>query len=73
MSVGGRRINNLRFADDIDLLDGSMKELDELIKRLDETVFAFRPEMSSEKSNILTASGTFNDTDSPVAVSGKQL
>ena len=34
MSVGGRRINNLRFADDIDLLAGSMKELDKLTKRL---------------------------------------
>ena len=32
LSVGGRRINNLRFADDIDHLAGSMIELDELTK-----------------------------------------
>ena len=30
MSVGGRNISNLRFADDIDLMAGSRKELGEI-------------------------------------------
>ena len=74
MSVGGRHINNLRFADDIDLLAESMKELDELTKRLDETATAFGMEIRSEKSNILTTSGTFsNNTNPPITVRRKQL
>ena len=35
ISVGGRSISNLRFADDIDLLAGSTKELEDLTKNLD--------------------------------------
>jgi len=35
VSIGGRKIYNLRFADDIDLIAGSMVELSELTTRLD--------------------------------------
>ena len=73
VSVGGRPINNLRFADDINLSAGSMKEQDKFTKRLNETASAFKIEINSEKSNILTTSGTFTDTDPPITVSGKQL
>ena len=34
VSVGGRPVTNLRFADDIDGLAGSQAELAELIRRL---------------------------------------
>ena len=33
--TGGRRIKNLRYADDIVLLAGSEKELQEIVSRLD--------------------------------------
>lgn len=34
ISIGGRRINNLRYADDTTLLAGSAKELEDLIERV---------------------------------------
>jgi len=35
VSIGGRKISNLSFADDIDLLAGLMEELSDLTTRLD--------------------------------------
>ena len=37
ISIGGRNISNLRFADDIDLIAGSNTELQILTNRLAET------------------------------------
>ena len=37
ISIDGRNISNLRFADDIDLIAGSNKELQVLINRLAES------------------------------------
>ncbi len=37
VKVGGREINNSRFADDIDLITGSKEELKELKESLDKT------------------------------------
>ena len=37
VSVGGRNISNLRFADDVDLMAGSRKELVELTALVDTT------------------------------------
>ena len=37
VSIGARPLCNLRFADDIDLLDGSEEELQQLTERLDQT------------------------------------
>ena len=34
VSIGGRPVNNLRFADDIDLLAGNNAELQKLTKKL---------------------------------------
>ena len=52
VSVGGRNISNLRFADDIDLMAGSQKELRELTERVDTTSAAYGMEVSTEKSKI---------------------
>lgn len=41
VSIGGRIITNLRFADDIDGLAGSEAELAILVKNLDETSTKF--------------------------------
>ena len=37
VSIGGRNITNLRFADDIDGLAGREEELADLVERLDKT------------------------------------
>ena len=54
VSIGGRCVNNLRFADDIDGLAGSQEELAELIRRLDESCSAYGMEISAEKTKVMT-------------------
>ena len=48
VSIGGRTITNLRFADDIDGLAGKEEELKSLVDRLDKTSAAFGMEISAE-------------------------
>ena len=50
VSIGGRTISNLRFADDIDGLAGNEDELVNLVKRLDETSTRYGMEISAEKN-----------------------
>ena len=40
-SIGGRTITNLRFADDIDSLDGQEQELVKLVNHLEEDSIAY--------------------------------
>ena len=54
VSVGGRTITNLRFANDIDGLAGKEEELASLVDRLDKTSGAFGMEISAEKNKLMT-------------------
>lgn len=56
ISIGGRPICNLRFADDIDLMGKSEAELQDLTTRLEEVARAYGMEISAEKSKILVNS-----------------
>ena len=60
VSIGGRKVNNLRFADDIDLMGGSVQELQDLTDRLITSLGAYGMEVSSEKSKVManSANGT---------------
>jgi len=71
ISVGGRRISNLRFADDIDLIAGSRDELQELTNSLATNSSKFGMEVSTEKSKILINS---NNTDTAtITLNGEEL
>ena len=64
VSIGGRTVSNLRFADDIDGLAGSENELSELIRRLNDSCTSYGMEISAEKTKIMTnsqANGLTND------------
>ena len=50
VSIGGRTITKLRFADDIDGLAGKEEELASLVDRVDKTSAAFGMEISAEKT-----------------------
>ena len=50
VSIGGRTITNLRFADDIDGLAGEKEELANLVERLDKASTAYGMEISAEKT-----------------------
>ena len=72
--IGGRSINNLRFADDIDLIAGSMTELAELTEQLEKSASAFGMDISSEKSKIMVTPATNeNNTNIPITVNGSKL
>ncbi|KAG1653282.1 Spatacsin [Nymphon striatum] len=51
--IGGKRITNLRFADDIDLIGESEEELRELTTRLEHTTRTYCMEINGEKSKIM--------------------
>ena len=50
VSIGGRTITNLRFADDIDGLAGEEEELAKLVERLNKASTAYGMEISAEKT-----------------------
>ena len=54
VSIGGRTITNLRFADDIAGLAGEEEELASLVDRLDKASTAYGMEIRSEKTKLMT-------------------
>ena len=63
VSIGGRTITNLRFADDIDGLAGKEEERASLVDRLDKISAAFGMEISAEKSKLRTNNAIGISTD----------
>ena len=56
VSIGGRPLYNLRFADDVDLLGDSEEELQQLTERLEGKAADYGMEISFDKSNIFVNS-----------------
>ena len=54
VSIGGRTITNLRFADDIDGVAGDEEELANLVEHLDKASTAYGMEISAEKTKLMT-------------------
>ena len=71
VSIGGRTITNLRFADDIDGLAGGEKELANLVERLDRTSTAYGMQISAEKTKLMTNNTKGISAD--IRVSGEKL
>ena len=53
VSIGGRTITNLRFADDTDGLAGE-EELVNLVEHFDKASTAYGKEISAEKTKLMT-------------------
>ena len=53
ISIGGRKFNNLRFSDDIDLKSGSESELQTITDALEKTSTAYGMEINHDKCKIL--------------------
>ena len=60
ISIGGRNLSNLRFADDIDLIDGSNDELQTLTNKLSSSASRYGMQISAEKCKIMINSNTRN-------------
>ena len=54
VSIGGRTITNLRFADDIGCLAWEEEELVNLVERLDKASTAYGMQISAEKTTLIT-------------------
>ena len=71
VSIGGRNITNLRFADDIDGLAGTSQELKDLVHRLDQASTKFGMEISAEKTKLM--SNKEGDLRDDVQINGQRL
>lgn len=54
VSIGGRTITNLRFADDIVGLAGKEEELANLVERLDKISTSYGMQINAEKTKLMT-------------------
>ena len=70
VSIGGRNITNLRFADDIALAEEE-QELEALVESLDKTCTRLKMEISAEKIKLMTNSA--NGIQREIKVKGQKL
>ena len=71
VSIGGRTITNLHFADDISGLAGEEEELAILVEHLDKVSTAYGMEISAEKTKLMTNSTSGINTE--IKVNGQKL
>ena len=71
VSIGGRTITNLRFADDIDGLAGEEEELANLVERLNKAFTACDLEIRAEKTKLMTNNTSGINTE--IKVNGQKL
>ena len=71
VSIGGRNITNLRFADDIDALAEEEQELEALLESLDKSCTRYKTEISAEKTKLMTNSA--NGIQREIKVKGQVL
>ena len=71
VSIGGRTITNLHFADDIDCSAGEEEELAKLVEHLDKASTAYGMKISAKKTKLMTnnTSGIYTD----IRVNGQKL
>ena len=71
ISIGGRNITNLLFADDIDALAEEEQELEAQVESLDKTCTRYKLEISAEKTQLMTNSA--NDIQREIKVKRQKL
>ena len=71
VSIGGKTITNLRFADDTDGLAREDEELANLVERLDKASAAYSMDISAEKTKLMTNNTSGINTD--IKVNGQKL
>ena len=71
VSIGGRTITNLRFADDIDGYAEEEEELANLVERLDKASIVYGMEISAEKTQLMTNNTSGINTE--IKVNGQKL
>ena len=70
VSIGGRNITSLRFANDIDALAEEEQELEALVESLDITCTRYKMGISAEKTKLITNSANGIQRESKRAEAG---
>ena len=73
VSIGGRNITNLRFADDINALAEDEQELEALVESLDKTCTRYKMEIGAEKTKLMTNSAICIWREREIKVKGQKL
>ena len=71
VSIGGRTITNLRFANDIDGLAGEKEELANLVEPLDKAPTPYGMEISAEKTKLMT--NNTSGINTKIKINGQKL
>ena len=71
VSIGGRNMTNLRFANDINALAEEEQKLETLVESLDKTCTRYKMEISAEKTKLMTNST--NVIQREIKVKGQKL
>ena len=71
VSIGGRNITKLRFADDIGALAEEEQELEALVESFDKNYTRYKMEISAEKTKLMTNSA--NGIQRKIKVKGQKL
>ena len=71
VSIGGRTITNLRFADGLDGSAGEEEELANLVERLEKAHTDYGMEISAEKTKLMTNNTSGINTE--IKVNGQKL
>ena len=71
LSLGGRNITKLRFADDIDAPAEEVQDLEALVESLGKTCIRYKMEISTEKTKLMTNSANVIQRD--IKVKGQKL
>ena len=71
VSIGGRTITNLRFADDIDVLAVEEEEMANLVESLDKASTAYGMEISAETTKLMI--NNTNSINTEIKVNGQKL
>ena len=71
VSIGGRTITNLHFADDIDGLAGEEEELAKLVRHLDKVSTAHDMEISAKRTKLMT--NNTSGINAEIKVNGQKL
>ena len=71
VSLGGRTITSLRFANDLNALAEEEQEPEALVERLDKTCTRYKMEISAEKTKLMTNSA--NGIKREIKVKGQKL
>ena len=73
VSIGGRNITNLRFADNTDALAEKKQELEALLESLNKTCTKYKMEISAEKTKLMTNSANGIQREIKREVNGQKL